>query len=121
MKQVEIGVGSLKQGLAEFVRVWRQIEGGERVREATPRVNFASLATLLSALTPKRLELLDAVAAKPGLTIRGLATQLDRNYKNVHTDVSALTELGLIERGADGLLSAPYDELLIRAPLKAGT
>lgn len=119
MKRIEIGVGSLKQGLSESVRVWRQAEAGERVTKATPRVDLESLSVLLSMLTPKWLQVLAAIAAQPGLSIPALASHLARDYENVHGDVSALAELGLIERSAEGLLSAPYDELVIRAPLRA--
>ena len=117
MKRIEIGVGSLKGGLREFARVWRRAAAGERLPEATPKVHFGSLAQLLSMLTPKRLELLDAVARKPGCSIRALAGRLRRDYKNVHGDVTALAALGLIVREAGGTLQVPYDELLITAPL----
>lgn len=117
MKRIELGVGRLKGGLREFARVWRRAAAGERLPEATPKVHFSSLAELLSMLTPKRLELLDAVARKPGCSIRALAGRLGRDYKNVHGDVTALASLGLIERGAGGTLQVPYDELLITAPL----
>ena len=117
MRRIEIGVGSLKGGLREFARVWRRAAAGERLPEATPKVYFSSLAQLLSMLTPKRLELLDAVARKPGCSIRALAGRLGRDYKNVHGDVTALAALGLIVREAGGTLQVPYDELLITAPL----
>ena len=117
MKRIEIGVGSLKGGLQEFARVWRRAAAGERLPEAIPKVRFTSLAQLLSMLTPKRLELLDAVARKPGCSIRALAGRLGRDYKNVHGDVTALATLGLIVREAGGTLQVPYDELRITAPL----
>ena len=117
MKRIEIGVGTLKQGLGEFARVWRRAAAGERLVRATSKVQYGSLAQLLSMLTPKRLELLDAVARKPGCSIRALAGRLGRDYKNVHGDVGALAALGLIERGTDGTLHAPYDELVITALL----
>ena len=119
MKRIEISIGGGRQALAQFARTWRRASGGERLPEATPRLEFASLAELLSALTPKRLALLDTLAAQPGLSIRALAGKLGRDYKNVHGDVSVLTELGLIERRADSTLKAPYDELVIHAPLTA--
>lgn len=119
MKRIEIGIGGGKQALAEFARVWKRSASGERLPKAVPRVDFASLGEMLATLTPKRMALLDAVAAQPGLSIRALAGKLQRDYKNVHGDVTALTELGLIERTADGALVAPYDELVIHAPLSA--
>ena len=35
--------------------------------------------------------------------------RLERDYKNVHTDVARLVELGLIERRADGGVAVPWD------------
>ena len=51
------------------------------------------------------------------MNIRQLAQELARDYKNVHTDVSELEELGLVEKSEDGVLSVPYDEIVIHAGL----
>jgi len=48
---------------------------------------------------------------------RHIHQALDRDYKNVHTDVRALDELGLIEKGEKGVLTVPYDEIVIHAGL----
>ena len=47
-----------------------------------------------------------------------LARALGRDYKNVHTDVQALIELGLLEKDERGGLRAPFDEIVIRAGLR---
>jgi len=81
-------------------------------------VSFGSIKDLFSAITEKRLELLRYVAERQGtLNTRQLAQALGRDYKNVHTDVSALDELGLIEKGEKGVLTVPYDEIVIHAGL----
>jgi predicted transcriptional regulator len=41
----------------------------------------------------------------------------ERNYSNVHTDVVRLLELGLVERGEDGMVFVPFDAIEIRFPL----
>ena len=46
-----------------------------------------------------------------------LAKAAERNYSNVHTDVSRLEELGLIERAEDGAVSVPFEALEILVPL----
>ena len=43
-----------------------------------------------------------------------LAAEAARNYSNVHTDVDALLELGLIERLDDGRVQVPFDAIEIR-------
>ena len=51
------------------------------------------------------------------MNIRQLAQALGRDYKNIHTDVSELEVLGLIEKDDKGVLTVPYDEIVIRAGL----
>ncbi|MFZ5619821.1 MAG: hypothetical protein ACOY5W_02220 [Pseudomonadota bacterium] len=40
------------------------------------------------------------------------------DYKNVHTDVRELLELGLLEKDARGRLTAPFDEIVIHASVR---
>ena len=90
----------------------------EKCKRATPRISFGSIKDLFAAITEKRLELLRHVAEHPDtLNTRQLAQALGRDYKNVYTDVSQLEELGLIEKGEKGVLSVPYDEIVIHAGL----
>ena len=101
MNRIEIEVLGSRAALAAFSRAWRQARAGHK---ATRRLAFGSIAELFSAVTEKRLELIRHVAANGGLQIRPLARALGRNYKNVHTDVQALIELGLLEKDERGQL-----------------
>ncbi len=97
------------------IDTWHKAKAGKNV---TPRLSFDSIKDLFSAITEKRLELLRYVAERQGtLNTRQLAQALGRDYKNIHTDVSALEELGLIEKGEKGVLTVPYDEIVIHAGL----
>ena len=87
-------------------------------RKTTPRLAFGSIAELFSAVSEKRLELVRHVATNEGLQIRPLSRALERDYKNVHTDVQALIELVLLEKEGRGGLHAPFDEIVIRAGLR---
>jgi predicted transcriptional regulator len=49
--------------------------------------------------------------------VYALAKAAERNYSNVHSDVSGLEELGLIERTEDGTISVPFEAVEIRFPL----
>ena len=115
MNRIEIEVLSSRSAVAAFARAWKQASAG---RKATPRLAFGSIAELFSAVSEKRLELIRHVASSEGLQIRPLARALERDYKNVHTDVKALIELGLLEKDARGGLHAPFDEIVIRAGLR---
>ena len=115
MKVIEITVLKPSGGLQAFADTWRQFEGGGATAS---RLAFGSLRELFSAITEKRLELLRFVAGHDGLNVRRLASELGRDYKNVHTDAAELLELGLLERDADGRLSAPFDEIVIHAGIR---
>jgi predicted transcriptional regulator len=114
VKVLEITVLKPSGGLQAFADTWRQFEGGA----TASRLAFGSLRELFSAITEKRLELLRFVAGHDGLNVRRLAGELGRDYKNVHTDAAELLELGLLERDADGRLSAPFDEIVIHANIR---
>ena len=115
MKRIEIEIMRSSDALNVAINTWHIAETGKGV---TPRLSFGSIKDLFSAITEKRLELLRYVAEqKEVLNIRQLAQALGRNYKNVHTDVSGLEELGLIEKDEKGVLTVPYDEIVIHAGL----
>lgn len=80
-------------------------------------LGFESARALFSDLTPARLDLLDTLRSMGASSIYALAKAADRNYSNVHTDVSRLLELGLVERAEDGMVSVPFDAIEIRLPL----
>ena len=115
MNRIEIEVLSSRAALSGFKQAWRRAAGG---KSGASRLAFGNLAQLFSAITEKRLELIRHIAAHDGLNIRKLAAELKRDYKNVYTDVRALVELGLIENSERGKLSAPFDEIVIRAGLR---
>ena len=43
------------------------------------------------------------------MSVRALARALERNYKNVHTDVRRLEQIGLIDRTKDNRIEVPWD------------
>jgi len=115
MKTLFVEVMSSANALKRFSRAWKAAAGASL---SDTVIGVGSIAELTALLTPKRLELLRHVAVNPGLSIRALGQALGRDYKNVHTDVCELESRQLLVRGEDGLLSAPYDEIIIRAPLR---
>ena len=115
INRIEVEVLKSRAALKAFAKTWKRVEANEHV---TPRLAFASLHDLFSALTEKRLELMRFVASRDGLNTHQLSQRLERNYKNVHTDVVALVELGLLEKNEQGTLTAPFDEIVIRAGLR---
>lgn len=104
MRTVTIEVSSIRKSLGRFRRaVKTRAAQGEFV-------SFENLDTLLKTLTSKRWELLRTLQAREPMSIRALARELGRDIKNVHTDIQALVEIGLIEK--DGRrIRVPFDEI----------
>ena len=79
-------------------------------------LSFADLPLLLKTLSPARWGVLEKLKKQGPVSIYELARRLERDYKNVHTDVTQLAALGLIERQDDGRVVVAWD--LLRAELR---
>jgi predicted transcriptional regulator len=105
-KTLQLRIGDARDALDRFEAGWnRRTEG----RSPLHILSIGDLALLLRTLTPARWELLDRLRAAGPLSIYELAKRLRRDYKNVHTDVARLAQIGLIEKAADGHVSVPWD------------
>ena len=80
-------------------------------------VSFTQIGQMLAAFTPKRWELIAMLREAGPLSVAELARRLERNYKNVHTDVAQLIEWMAVERGDDGLVSVPWSEIVVDTKL----
>jgi len=105
---LQVRIGGAGDALDRFEAAWnRQAQGGKPVSLSV--LSFGDLPLLLRTLTPARWVLLEALRKAGAGSIYELAKRLGRDYKNVHTDVSKLVELGLVERGEDGGVAVPWD------------
>ena len=95
----------------------RQILATRRGQPPDFQLSFESARMLFSELTPARIDLLDTLRRVGPCSVYALAKAAERNYSNVHTDVSRLKELGLIERTDEGAVSVPFEAVEIRVPL----
>jgi predicted transcriptional regulator len=80
-------------------------------------IGFETLPQLLAVFSPKRWELIAYLSEHGPLSVAALARGLGRDYKNVHGDVVSLMEWMVVERGPDGAVSVPWDEIDLRLPL----
>ena len=115
-EKVNLHVGSIEEMGKRFIGAWLQLERGKKVGETN--LTFFNLETMMSTLSPKRLELLRQVHQQPAHTIAELAKTLGRDYKRVHADVSALAHAGLLVRDENGIC-APYDCVQATVSLEA--
>ncbi len=107
-QHIHIGIEDKDRGFERFIKAWNKAEAGE-MEQTEVHLNFEDFSMLVSVLTPKRLELLKLLRQNGPLSIRALAKQLRRDYKNVHSDASTLEDVELIQRNESGLLIAPWD------------
>jgi predicted transcriptional regulator len=105
-KTLELRIGDARDALDRFEAAWNR-----RTERRSPLhiLSIGNLALLLRTLTPARWDLLDRLREAGPLSIYQLGKRLGRDYKNVHTDVTRLVEIGLIQKAADGRVSVPWD------------
>lgn len=106
-KSIAIGIGDPTTTASGFIEAWKRAEGRPCL-EADERLDFEDLETLLKALTPARWVLLKTLRCLGPVSVRALANKLGRDYKNVHTDVRRLAQLGLVNRDGDGKVHVPW-------------
>src|SRR6478672_7777065 len=96
-KKLYVGVSAVDDALDRFEAAWH-LASGRKPPAPLAVLSFADLPLLMKNLTPARWDLLKRLKGKEPLTIFALARLLERDYKNVHTDVSRLLDLNLLEK-----------------------
>jgi predicted transcriptional regulator len=111
---IKLNVGSIDDMGKRFISAWHRLEQGEDVKET--HLTFFNWSEMVSALSPKRLELLRHLHAHPEKSVASIAKALGRDYKRVHEDVSTLEHAGLLVREGN-LIKAPFDNVQAIVPL----
>ena len=113
MNDVRITVGGAMEDESSrrFVDAWRRAGQGETFHER--HLVFESWEALARILSSKRMELLRYIHRHNVTSVRALAKALNRDYSNVHADVQALANAGLLD-SANGTLRADYDAIETR-------
>ncbi|HEX5768292.1 MAG TPA: MarR family transcriptional regulator [Burkholderiales bacterium] len=114
-RKLEIRIGAAADALDRFEAAWNRVREG-RAQRPLEVLSFEDLPLLTKTLSPARWTLLRDLREKGACSIYELAKRLGRDYKNVHTDVTQLAAIGLVERRADGLAAVTWD--LLRAELE---
>src|SRR5260221_12487934 len=112
MAGVTIGISGLEDKKDRMRRAFAGQEQGAFI-------SFETVELLWKVITPKRWDLLRAMAGAGPLAIRELARRVGRDVKSVHGDVSALLKAGVLNRADDGRIEFPYDEIHVDFVLRA--
>lgn len=102
----------VRANLARAQEAMEALQRGKRSK-AHFAVGFAEVGQMLAVFTPKRWELIAKLREIGPVTTAQLARTLERDYRNVHADVAALSEWMAVQRDEDGLISVPWAEIVV--------
>lgn len=122
MTTLKITIGRGDQLEQETIDRIQAAEAGEELTDDEPVLNFDSYRTLSRFLSDRNLELLDTITREQPGSIREAARLVDRDYREVHRNLTELNDLGLIhfEGGGPGKAKRPvveYDDIEVAIPL----
>jgi predicted transcriptional regulator len=106
MKTVVFNIQTLDSALADFATAWETGKG-----DATAQIGFETWELMHKVLSPKRLDVIRAMAGAGPLSIREIARRVGRDFKGVHSDVSLLLKAGVVDKAESGKLIFPYDKI----------
>ena len=113
-----VTVKSSKEFHADVTDKVETLERGDTV-DSTPTLSFTSYDDLMETLTPRVLDLIEAIRREEPSSINETARIVDRDVKNVYEELSRLAQLGIIFFEEDGQSKRPvvwFDELVINLP-----
>ena len=84
--------------IEDVKKEWTQaLKGKVSPIEPTGVIVFTSLSAIAKALSPARFELLGVILKQKPASIYALAKLVERDFKNIYSDIRLLVEIGLIE------------------------
>lgn len=111
MNTVTLSVSSIDDVKERLAAAFRDEPQGQRI-------SFASVDLLWKVISPKRWDIIRAMAGQGPLAIREVARRLGRDVKGVHGDMLALINAGVLDRAENGVVF-PYDAVHVDFMLKA--
>lgn len=114
MKTVTLDVRSPAEAAQDFVNAWKT---GKAQKSA--RISFATPELLWKVLTAKRWEILKAMCGAGPVTVREIASRVERDVKSVHTDLTALVKAGVLDKTEGGQVVFPYESVKVEFLLQA--
>jgi predicted transcriptional regulator len=116
---MEVAMKTVTFAVSSAEEVKRRARAAFRGTRQGARISFASPELLFSLMTPKRWELIRAMAGAGAMSIREAARRVERDVKAVHGDVHALLDAGVLQRDDDGLVVFPFDTIHVDFVLHA--
>lgn len=118
-KALIIEIRSRRALFTEMRDLFTRLDKHMPIDKPIHRLYFEDMATLWKTLTPKRTELMQRLRKHGPLSIRKLSFELQRDYKNVHTDIKELVAVGLVKSTKNDRYEVPWDIIDLAIPLAA--
>jgi predicted transcriptional regulator len=122
-RRLNIGIRASAERSKVLREAIRRVARGDHASQQAG-LFFETVEELRQILTEKRLELLLAITRYRPASVHELAGLLERDYKNVSTDITLLERLGLVKLGAKSgkgraqTPTVPYDEIQVTIDLR---
>jgi predicted transcriptional regulator len=122
-RRLNIGIRASAERSKVLREAIRRVARGDHASQEAG-LFFETVEELRQLLTEKRLELLLAITRYRPASVHELAGLLERDYKNVSTDITLLERLGLVKLGAKSgkgraqTPTVPYDEIQVTIDLR---
>lgn len=94
LKKAKIIIKTMKDIKSEWALA---LKGTTKKIQKKDEIIFTSLQAASKVFTKRRMEILQAIIKENPRSIYDLARILDKDFKNVHTDVKFLCDIGLID------------------------
>jgi predicted transcriptional regulator len=112
-------ISAVQQRTAEAFE--QALGDGVPEEDAPRRLSFENTDQLAQVLTPRAIDLLQAIAQEEPDSIREATRLVDRDIKQVSENLERLEEYGIVEFVNEGRAKrpvVPYDEIDIQLPLR---
>ena len=114
MKTVILEVRAPRDAMAGFSQAWKSGKP-----EKAARIGFATPELLWQVLSAKRWELLKVLCGAGPVSIREAARRVGRDVKAVHGDITALLNVGVLDRADGGGIVFPFEAVKVEFLLEA--
>ena len=104
MNTVTLGLSTRADANARFVKAMHGNKFGNFISFEGPDILFKTL-------TLKRWEILQVLTGKKPVSIREAARMVERDVKAVHGDITALLNVGILQKTENNKISLPFDRL----------
>lgn len=109
MNTLHIRIASHEAVKSRFLQAAQQALNSED-RAVQPSLYFLSYEDMHKVLAPARLAIVKTLAGEGILSIREVASRVDRDVQAINSDVNALINAGVIER-TEGRIVFPYQHI----------